>query len=75
MRIFGNFQAGETRPFTEEDPITKQPVGKVRVVSKIFDNADLGFHKITVERSGDPEPDPELRDTESVPLNRHFQPV
>lgn len=49
-RIFGNFQDGETRPFTEEDPITKQPIEKVRVVSKIFDNADFGFHKITVER-------------------------
>ena len=49
-RIFGNFQDGETRAFTEEDPITKQPVGRLRVVSKVFDNADFGFHKITVER-------------------------
>jgi type I restriction enzyme M protein len=49
-RIFGNFQDGETRTFTEEDPITKQPVQRVRVVSKVFDNADFGFHKITVER-------------------------
>ena len=49
-RLFGNFQDAETRTFTEEDPITKQPVNRVRVVSKVFDNADFGFHKITVER-------------------------
>jgi type I restriction enzyme M protein len=49
-RIFGNFEEGETRSFTEEDPITKQPVERVRVVSKVFDNADFGFHKITIER-------------------------
>lgn len=49
-RIFGSFTDGETRTFAEEDPITKQPVDKVRVVSKVFDNADFGFHKITVER-------------------------
>jgi type I restriction enzyme M protein len=48
--IFGNFEDGETRSFTEEDPITKQPVERVRVVSKVFDNADFGFQKITVER-------------------------
>ena len=33
-RIFGNFEDGETRSFTEEDPITKQPVEKGRVISK-----------------------------------------
>ena len=49
-RIFGNFKDGETRSFTEEDPITRQPVDKTRVVSKVFDTADFGFHKITVER-------------------------
>jgi type I restriction enzyme M protein len=49
-RIFGNFQDGETRTLVEEDPITKQPVEKVRVVSKVFDNADFGYHKITVDR-------------------------
>jgi len=49
-RIFGNFRDGETRTFTEEDSITKKPVERVRVVSKVFDNADFGFHKITVER-------------------------
>ncbi len=49
-RLFGNFQDGETRLFTEEDPITRQPVERERVVGKVFDNADFGFHKITVER-------------------------
>ena len=49
-RLFGSFTDGETRTFTEEDPITKQPVERVRVVSKVFDNADFGFHKIAVER-------------------------
>ena len=58
-RIFGNFKDGETRRFTEEDPITRQPVEKTRIVSKVFDNADFGFHKITVER----------------PLRLNFQPT
>ena len=49
-RIFGNFKYGETRRFTEEDPITKQPVEKTRIVSKVFGTADFGSHKITVER-------------------------
>ncbi|WP_457572808.1 type I restriction-modification system subunit M [Desulfolithobacter sp.] len=49
-RIFGEFRDGETRLFTEEDPITKKPVQKERVVSRIFDNQDFGFYKITVER-------------------------
>ena len=49
-RLFGSFTDGESRTFTEEDPIAKQPVARVRVVSKVFDNQDFGFHKITVER-------------------------
>jgi type I restriction enzyme M protein len=49
-KIFGNFRDGQTRTFTEEDPITHQPVQRQRVVSKIFDNDDFGYHKITVER-------------------------
>jgi type I restriction enzyme M protein len=49
-KIFGNFKDGQTRTFTEEDPITHQPVRRERVVSKIFDNEDFGYHKITVER-------------------------
>ena len=49
-KIFGNFRDGQTRTFTEEDAITHQPVQRQRVVSKIFDNEDFGYHKITVER-------------------------
>lgn len=43
-RIFGNFRDGETRAFTLDG------LQKTLVVGKIFDNADFGFHKITVER-------------------------
>ena len=49
-RIFGNFRDGETHRSREHDPITEQPINKARVVSKVFDNIDFGFHKITVER-------------------------
>jgi type I restriction enzyme M protein len=49
-KIFGNFRDGEVRSFTEEDAITHQPVQRQRVVSKIFDNDDFGYNKITVER-------------------------
>jgi len=43
-RIFGNFQDGETHTLSINGG------EKTLVVSKIFDNADFGFHKITVER-------------------------
>ncbi len=43
-KIHGGFREGETRNFA----IDGRP--KTLVVSKIFDNADFGFHKITVER-------------------------
>jgi len=43
-RIYGNFTDGETRTFTID---SKQ---KELVVSKVFDNEDFGYHKITVER-------------------------
>jgi len=49
-KIFGNFLNGDTRRFIEEDPVTKQPVERERVVCKVFDNNDFGFNKITVER-------------------------
>jgi type I restriction enzyme M protein len=49
-KIFGAFKDGETRIFTEEDPVTHQPIQRQRVVSKVFDNEDFGYHKITVER-------------------------
>ena len=43
-RIHGAFTDGETRKVTIDGE------GKTLVVSKVFDNADFGFHKITVER-------------------------
>jgi len=49
-KILGNFRDGETHSFPEEDPITHQSVRRERVVSKVFDNEDFGYHKITVER-------------------------
>lgn len=49
-KIFGDFRDCQTRKFTEEDPITHQPIERQRVVSKIFDNEDFGYSKITVER-------------------------
>ena len=49
-RIYGSFLNGDRRTFRGEDPISKLPVDRNRVVSKVFDNADFGFHKITVER-------------------------
>ena len=49
-RIFGHCQDGETCTFPEEDSITKEPVERERIVSKVFDNEDFGFHKIVVER-------------------------
>ena len=44
VRIHGNFQNGETREFGANGD------KKALVVSRIFDNADFGYHKITVER-------------------------
>lgn len=43
-RIYGNFTDGETRKLNVDGAV------KELVVSKIFDNPDFGFHKITVER-------------------------
>jgi type I restriction enzyme M protein len=43
-RIFGNFRDGEKHAFKIDGQ------EKTLVVGKIFDNADFGFHKITVER-------------------------
>jgi type I restriction enzyme M protein len=49
-KIFGDCNDGDVRTFTEEDPITHQPVQRQRVVCKVFDNDDFGYYKITVER-------------------------
>jgi type I restriction enzyme M protein len=52
---------------------------------KIFDNADFGYYKVTVERplmengkvakdnKGKPKPDANLRDTENIPLKEDIQ--
>ncbi|TAJ83442.1 MAG: SAM-dependent DNA methyltransferase [Gallionellaceae bacterium] len=44
VRIHGNFQNGETREFGTNGE------KKALIVSRIFDNADFGYHKITIER-------------------------
>ena len=49
-RIHGNFQDGETRDLTDDDPVTHQPRTRPRVVSKVFANEDFGYRKVTVER-------------------------
>ena len=49
-RIHGSFTDGETRDLTDEDPVTHEPRTRPRVVSKIFNNEDFGYRKITVER-------------------------
>lgn len=58
---------------------------KENEISKLFDNADFGYTKITVERplirddgkpvlkKGKPEADSSLRDTENVPLKEDIQ--
>lgn len=43
-RIYENFQDGETRTFGLDGK------EKELIVSKVFDNDDFGYHKITVER-------------------------
>lgn len=43
-RLYANFHDGETRTFPVDG------AEKDLVVSKVFDNEDFGFHKITVER-------------------------
>jgi type I restriction enzyme M protein len=43
-RIFGDFLDGDAREFVVDGK------KKALAVSKVFDNADFGFHKITVER-------------------------
>ena len=48
-RIHGNFLDGETRPITDEDPVTHEPRTRPRVVSKVFTNEDFGYRKVTVE--------------------------
>ncbi len=44
-KIYGDFEQNDTRPVPANGKN-----GKQEVVSKIFDNEDFGYHKITVER-------------------------
>jgi type I restriction enzyme M protein len=44
-RIYGDFEQNATHTFSANGTAEKQ-----EVVSKIFDNEDFGYHKITVER-------------------------
>ena len=48
--IHGNFQDGETRDQTDEDPVTHEPRTRPRVVSKVFANEHFGYRRVTVER-------------------------
>ncbi|WP_258082225.1 HsdM family class I SAM-dependent methyltransferase [Enterococcus faecium] len=73
VKAYGEFQSREYKL-----------VDKI-VESKIFDNADFGFTKVTVERplrdengeiilkKGKPTPDASLRDTEDIPLKENIQ--
>ena len=49
-RIHGDFEHDETRDLTDEDPVTHRERTRPRMVGKIFDNQDFGYHKITVEQ-------------------------
>ena len=49
-RIHGAFEDGETRDLPYEDPVTHEQLTRPRVVSKVFDNKDFGYRKVTVER-------------------------
>ena len=49
-RIHGAFEDGETRDLPYEDPVTHEQGTRPRVVSKVFDNEDFGYRKVTVER-------------------------
>ena len=75
IEVYGNFKNNDSRK------LSAGGVSKKVVVSKIFDNSDFGYNKIIVEsplkdekgnivkdKKGKSEPDPDLRDSESVPL-------
>ena len=48
-RIHGNFHDGETRPITDEDPVTHEPRTRARVVSKAFANEDFGYREVRLD--------------------------
>ncbi len=49
-RIHGAFEDGETRDLPYEDPVTHEQLTRPRVISKVFNNEDFGYRKVTVER-------------------------
>ena len=49
-RIHGDFEDGETRDLTDEDPVTHEPRTRPRMVSRVFVNEEFGYRKVTVER-------------------------
>ena len=49
-RIHGDFEDGETRDLTDEDPVTHEPRTRRRMVSRVFVNEEFGYRKVTVER-------------------------
>lgn len=73
VKAYGEFQSHEYQ------------LDNKTVESKIFDNADFGFTKVTVEsplrdengeiilKKGKPTPDASLRDTEDIPLKENIQ--
>ncbi|HGF7551286.1 type I restriction-modification system subunit M [Enterococcus hirae] len=73
VKAYGEFQSHEYQ------------LDNKTVESKIFDNADFGFTKVTVEsplrdengeiilKKGKPTPDVSLRDTEDIPLKENIQ--
>lgn len=79
----------------KRNEITKKQIAEITKIygdfepnefSKIFDNKDFGYAKVTVERpernangevvtdkKGNPKPDSSLRDTENIPLKMDFK--
>jgi type I restriction enzyme M protein len=47
-RVYGNYQDGETAPVQIQSPINGET--ETRVISRIFENREFGFLKVTAER-------------------------
>lgn len=50
LAIHSSFTHDETRPMTDQDPVTHQDRVRDLPVSKIYDNSDFGYQKIAVQR-------------------------
>src|SRR5439155_531463 len=70
VKLFEDFTDGNA-------PIPADPPRELR--AKIFQTTAFGYRKVTIERplrlnfQASPEPDPDLRDTENVPLGEDVQ--